>query len=154
METWFWVLACFLSILTMVGNGFVIFLVCRRRQLRTKTNTFIVSLAVADFCVGLIAVLSPFVCNLANCNPPNIEGLLVLYIRIFIVYASGSNLLSLVLERYIAVVMKVFDFCNAPQSHSDGCYFLGNSSRSDCHSSVDRKNTKCRRNSIPCYPSY
>ena len=104
METWFWVLACFLSILTMVGNGFVIFLVCRRRQLRTKTNTFIVSLAVADFCVGLIAVLSPFVCNLANCNPPNIEGLLVLYIRIFIVYASGSNLLSLVLERYIAVV--------------------------------------------------
>ena len=104
METWFWVLACFLSILTMVGNGFVIFLVCRRRQLRTKTNTFIVSLAVADFCVGLIAVLSPFVCNLTNCNPPNIEGLLVLYIRIFIVYASGSNLLSLVLERYIAVV--------------------------------------------------
>ena len=104
METWFWVLACFLSIHTMVGNGFVIFLVCRRRQLRTKTNTFIVSLAVADFCVGLIAVLSPFVCNLANCNPPNIEGLLVLYIRIFIVYVSGSNLLSLVLERYIAVV--------------------------------------------------
>ena len=93
-----------LSILTMVGNGFVIFLVCRRRQLRTKTNTFIVSLAVADFCVGLIAVLLPFVCNLANCNPPNIEGWLVLYIRIFIVCASGSNLPSLVLERYIAVV--------------------------------------------------
>ena len=28
----------------------------------------------------------------------------MLYMRIFIVYASGSNLLSLVLERYIAVV--------------------------------------------------
>ena len=28
----------------------------------------------------------------------------MLYIRIFIVYVSGSNLLSLVLERYIAVV--------------------------------------------------
>ena len=28
----------------------------------------------------------------------------MLYIRILIVYASGSNLLSLVLERYIAVV--------------------------------------------------
>ena len=56
METWFWVLGWFLSILTMVVNGFVIFLVYRKRQLRTKTNTFIVSLAVADFGVGMIAV--------------------------------------------------------------------------------------------------
>ena len=82
----------------MVRNESVIFLVCRRRQVCTKTNTFIVSLAVADFLVGMIAVLSPYTCNLAKCNPPNIAGLLVLYIRIFIVYASGSNLLSLDLE--------------------------------------------------------
>ena len=46
----------------------------------------------------MIAVLSPYTCNLAKYNPPNIAGLLVLYIRIFIVYASGSNLLSLDLE--------------------------------------------------------
>ena len=91
----------------MVGNGFVIFLVCRRRQLRIKTNTFIASLAMADFCVGMIAVHSPFICNLTNYNPPNIAGLLVLYIRIFIVYACGSNLLSLVMERYIAVVKRL-----------------------------------------------
>ena len=52
----------------------------------------------------MIVVLSPFTCNLTKCNAPNIAGLLVLYMRIFIVYASGSNLLSLVLERYIAVV--------------------------------------------------
>ena len=42
---------------------------------------------------------------------------------------------------------------DAPQSHSDGCYFWRNSSRSNCLSSVDRQNTKCRRNSIRCYPS-
>ena len=41
METWFWVLGWFLSILTVVVNGFVIFLVCRKCQLRTKTKTFI-----------------------------------------------------------------------------------------------------------------
>ena len=51
----------------------------------------------------MIVVLSPFICNLTKCNPPNIAGLLVLYMRIFIVYASRSNLLSLDLERYIAV---------------------------------------------------
>ena len=55
MELWFWVLSLFLCILTIVGNGLVIFLVCRKRQLRTETNTFIVSLAVADSAVGMIA---------------------------------------------------------------------------------------------------
>ena len=60
MEMWFWVLGWFLSILTMVVNGFVIFLVCSKRQLRTKTNAFVVSLAVADFGVGMIVVPSFF----------------------------------------------------------------------------------------------
>ena len=51
METWFWILGWFLSFLTITGDGFTIFLVCSRRNPRTKTNAFIVSLAVADFCV-------------------------------------------------------------------------------------------------------
>ena len=42
-----WILCWFLSFLTIAGNGFTIFLVCSRRNLRTKTNAFIVSLAVA-----------------------------------------------------------------------------------------------------------
>ena len=105
METWFWVLGWFLSILTMVVNGFVIFLVCSKRQLRTKTNTFIVSLAVADFGVGMLAVPSRFFCSLATeCTPRSKEGLIVLFVRVFIVYTSGTNLVSLVLERYVAVV--------------------------------------------------
>ena len=105
METWFWVLGWFLSILTMVVNGFVIFLVCSKRQLRTKTNAFAVSLAVADFGFGMIAVPSHFFCSLATeCTPSSKERLIVTYVRIFTFYASGTNLVSLVLERYIAVV--------------------------------------------------
>ena len=105
METWFWVLGWFLSILTMVVNGFVIFLVCRKRQLRTKTNIFIVSLAVADFGVGMLAVPSRFFCSLATeCAPRSKEGLIVKYVRLFILYSSGTNLIGLVLERYVAVV--------------------------------------------------
>ena len=103
METWFWVLGWFLSILTMGGNGFVIFLVCRKRQLRTKTNAFVVSLAVADFCVGMIAVPSRFFCEMTS-ECTHQAGLIVVFVRVFIVYASGTNLCSLVLERYIAVV--------------------------------------------------
>ena len=89
----------------MVVNGFVIFLVCSKRQLRTKTNAFVVSLAVADFGVGMIVVPSRFFCSLATeCTPRSKEGLIVLFVRVFIVYTSGTNLVSLVLERYVAVV--------------------------------------------------
>ena len=105
METWFWVLGWFLSILTMVVNGFVIFLVCNKRQLRTKTNAFVVSLAVADFGVGMIVVPSRFFCSLTTeCTPRSKEGLIVTFVRVFTIYASGTNLVSLVLERYVAVV--------------------------------------------------
>ena len=105
METWFWVLGWFLRILTMVVNGFVILLVCRKRQLRTKTNAFVVSLAVADFGVGLLAVSPQFFCSLATeCTPRSKEGLIVIFVEVFIIYTSGTNLVSLVLERYVAVV--------------------------------------------------
>ena len=105
MKTWFWVLGWFLSILTMVVNGFVIFLVCRKRQLRTKTNTFIVSLAVADFGVGMLAVPPRFFCSIATeCAPLSKEKSIVRFVRVFIVYTSGTNLVGLVLERYVAVV--------------------------------------------------
>ena len=105
METWFWVLGWFLSILTMVVNGFVIFLVCSKRQLRTKTNAFVVSLAVADFGVGMIVVPSLFFCSLATeCTPRSKEGLIVIFVEVLIIYTSGTNLISLVLERYVAVV--------------------------------------------------
>ena len=89
----------------MVVNGFVIFLVYSKRQLRTKTNAFVVSLAVADFCVGMIAVPSLFLCRLATeCTPRSKEGFIVMFVRVFIIYSSGTNLVVLVLERYVAVV--------------------------------------------------
>ncbi|XP_020620003.1 histamine H2 receptor-like [Orbicella faveolata] len=102
METWFWILGWSLSILTIAGNGFIIFLVYSKRQLRTKTNAFVVSLAVADFCVGISVVPSMFFCEMANgckrqffwTRPP----------RLLFSYASVMNLYSLVVDRYIAVV--------------------------------------------------
>ena len=105
METRVGVHSWFLSILTMVLNGFVIFLVCSKCHLRTKTNAFVVSLAVADFGVGMIIVPSRFFCSLATeCTPRSKEGLIVIFVEVLIIYTSGTNLVSLVLERYVAVV--------------------------------------------------
>ena len=105
METWFWILGWSLSILTITGNGFLIFLVCSKRQLRTKTNTFIVSLAVADFGVGMTTVSSRFMCEMENgCKDLTIPGTIIWIVRNLFAYASAMNLCSLVLDRYIAVV--------------------------------------------------
>ena len=102
METWFWILGWSLSILTMVGNGFIIFLVCSKRQLRTKTNAFVVSLAVADFCVGVSVVPTMFVFEMSTgCN---IQSDWCCIVRILFSYSSAINLCSLVVDRYIAVV--------------------------------------------------
>ena len=89
----------------MVVNGFVIFLVCSKRHLRTKTNAFVVSLAVADFGIGMIAFPSHFFCSLATeCPLSSKEGLIVIFVTIFIICSSGTNLVGLVFERYVAVV--------------------------------------------------
>ena len=106
MELWFWILGWILSILTIAGNGFIIFLVCKKRQLRTKTNAFIVSLAVADFCVGVSVVPSFFICDITGgCDwPTGHHPLWTFGIRWLFGYASVMNLCSLVLERYIAIV--------------------------------------------------
>ena len=102
METWFWIL----SFQTIFGNGFTIFLVCR--NLRTKTNAFIVSLTVADFCVGLSVIHSLFFCDITNtCYWP--QHLLswsswVNIIRWLLSNKSVVNLCVLVLDRFIAVV--------------------------------------------------
>ena len=105
MKTWFWILGWFLSILTMSGNGFVIFLVCSKRQLRTKTNAFVVSLAVADFCVGMSVVPSLFLCDKTTwCNSRAFVSDGMDFIRWLFGFASVTNLCSLVLDRYLAIV--------------------------------------------------
>ena len=110
MKTWFWILGWSLSILTIAGNGIIIFLVCSKRQLCTKTNAFVVSLAVADFCVGMSVVPPMFFCEIATgCKP---ESYAINFVRWLFSYAAVTNLCSLVLDRYIAVVkpMKYLTF--------------------------------------------
>ena len=63
------------------------------------------SLAVADFGVGILAVSSRFFCSLATeCAPRSKERLIRIFVSVFTVYTSGTNLVGLVLERYVAVV--------------------------------------------------
>ena len=103
MDTWFWILGWFLSILAIAGNGFIIFFVGSKRQLRTKTNAFVVSLTVADFCVGLSVIPLPFFCG-SSCKWSQAGAIWPKLVRWLFGYTSVTNLCSLVLDRYIAVV--------------------------------------------------
>ena len=107
MRTWIWIIDWCLTILAISGNGVVIFLVFSKRQLHTKTNAILTSLAVADFSVGMFAVPLLHFCEITkSCvHDPTLPMLTwVDLIRWLFAYASIINLCSLVLDRYIAVV--------------------------------------------------
>ena len=89
-----------LSTVTAAGNGFVIFLVAKNRGLHSSANWFVLSLAGADFGVG-VAVFPPayFCFNSVACD-------FRVYIPFFwfFLHSSVTNLCVLTWDRYIAIV--------------------------------------------------
>ena len=61
MDWWYNILGWILAVVAVVGNGLVIFLITTKQRLHTTANWFILSLAVADFGVG-IGLLSVLCC--------------------------------------------------------------------------------------------
>lgn len=52
------------AFLAVAGNSIVITVFCRNRKLRKKANFYIISLACADFCVGICGI--PLAISLVN----------------------------------------------------------------------------------------
>ena len=90
-----------LSIITAAGNGFVIFLVARSRRLHSSANWFVLSLAVADFIVGIALFPSSYFCNKYStaCN-----SRVYMAFFWFFLHSSVTNLCTLTLDRYLAIV--------------------------------------------------
>ena len=90
-----------LSIVTATGNGFVIFVIAKNRRLYSSANLFVLSLAVADFGVGIAVFPSSFFCTDYSmaCN-------LRVYVAFFwfFLHSSVTNLCTLTWDRYIAIV--------------------------------------------------
>ena len=93
-----------LAVVTVVGNGLVIFLITTRRNLRTTTNWFVLSLAVADFGVGAVYYPRVSFCSIYDETCVNEAVGIGFLFGVLFVYASAANLCALTLDRYLAVV--------------------------------------------------
>ena len=100
MEGWFNAFGWLFSIGAASGNGFVVFLIAKNSRLHSSTNWFVISLAVADFWVGIAVFPSSYLCNnLVACN----SRVYVAFFWFFL-HSSVTNLCVLTWDRYIAIV--------------------------------------------------
>ena len=89
-----------LSIATVIGNGFVVFVVARHQQLHSSANWFVLSLAVADLSVGIAVFPPEYFCNYSMaCN----EVVKTAFFWFFL-HSSVTNLCTLTWDRYTAIV--------------------------------------------------
>ena len=101
MEIWFNIFGWFLSIAAVAGNGFVVGLVAQTRRLHSSSNWFVLSLAMADFGVGITVYPPGYFCNInsVSCN-------FRVYVSFFwfFLHSSVTNLCALTWDRYVAIV--------------------------------------------------
>ncbi|XP_078614246.1 adenosine receptor A2b-like [Branchiostoma floridae x Branchiostoma japonicum] len=92
-----------IAVAAIIGNSFVCLAVYKNRRLRGTTNYFIVSLAVADICVGLLGI--PFAIVTALGLPDNFYGCLMMLSFIIITTQSSIfSLLAIAVDRYVAIM--------------------------------------------------
>ena len=101
---WAFIPGWIMEVVIVVGNGLVIFLITTRRNLRTTTNWFVLSLAVADFGIGTVMYPRFSFCSIRDETCVNEAVEIAFLIGSLFMYASVTNLCALTLDRYLAVV--------------------------------------------------
>lgn len=97
----YYVLGWLLSVIAILGNGLVIYLITTRRQLYTSANGFIASLCAADFMVGFTLFPPLFACDIWSLYDARITTPL----RWFFLHVSITNICAMAAERYFAIVL-------------------------------------------------
>ena len=103
MSLWYSIFLCFLAVVTVVGNGLVIFLITTKQRLRTTANWFILSLAVADFGWGILFFPYYTFCGVKDLCFEE-EGNFLRAFMTFFFGASTCSLCAVTADRYIAIV--------------------------------------------------
>ncbi|XP_068165846.1 adenosine A2a receptor a [Antennarius striatus] len=96
------VLELLIAVFSMLGNVLVCWAVCLNSNLQSITNFFVVSLAVADIAVGILAIPFSIVISTGFCS--YFFG--CLFIACFVLVLTQSSIFSLLaiaIDRYIAI---------------------------------------------------
>lgn len=106
LPRWYVVCLSFISTLTSAGNGFVIVLICTRKRLRRRAspNWFILSLGVADFCVGSFNIPTILIRDHFDKQYGSISSKIVTIGYGIFISASITNLCVLTIDIYLAIV--------------------------------------------------
>ncbi|XP_068743674.1 adenosine receptor A2a-like [Montipora capricornis] len=100
LDTWYWIIRGIIAVLTITGNCLIIYFITCRRHLRVTSNWFVLSLAIADFCIGLFVTLSEFACKFYfRC-----DWYLQIVFYNFLLFSSTTNLWAMAIDRYIGIV--------------------------------------------------
>lgn len=96
------ILELLIAMFSVLGNVLVCWAVCLNSNLQSITNFFVVSLAVADIAVGVLAIPFSIVISTGFCS--NFYG--CLFIACFVLVLTQSSIFSLLaiaIDRYIAI---------------------------------------------------
>ena len=97
---WFYIIGWFPCAVAILGNALVVFIIISKRRLRIIPNLFVLSLALADFSVGLVYFPTYFFCQeLVLC-----ECKIGYDIAVLATYSSVTNLCAMTVDRYIVIV--------------------------------------------------
>ncbi|KAL9979103.1 hypothetical protein ACROYT_G016712 [Oculina patagonica] len=95
------VLLCIIGLLIITVNGLVIFLIYKKKTLRTLTNMFLTSLALSDLMSGLVGIPLLLICLVGDIVNVCISS--TIFIR-FTAISSVCHVLLIACDRYIFIV--------------------------------------------------
>ncbi|XP_031574218.1 octopamine receptor beta-2R-like [Actinia tenebrosa] len=97
---WYYIIEGVLGFLTVIGNGFVVFLISTRRHLQVNHNFYIVSLALADFLLGISLPTFSILCSYCM----KCDWLAFYKFFNFFAFSSVANLCLMTFDRYFAII--------------------------------------------------
>ena len=101
---WFSVLGWSFTVITILGNSVVAYLIITRPRLHVTANWFVLSLALADLCVGLSYFPLLFAANFLQELTTDHTGQWFKVSHTFF-YSSSANLCALTADRFFSITM-------------------------------------------------